>query len=116
MQVHGKSTLVKFIISALTQYNIDPEKDVVYTSFTGKACQVLQKKGNKNVSTLHKLLYDFKPLPDGKFIKIPKTQLDYSIIVVDEVSMVPMELMQQLFKHKDIYVLCLRRPLPTATY
>ena len=38
MQERGKSTLVKFIISALEQqYDIDPEKDVVYTSFTGKA-------------------------------------------------------------------------------
>ena len=45
----GKSTLVKFIISALSQYGINPEEDVVFTSFTGKATQVLQKKGNKNV-------------------------------------------------------------------
>ena len=52
----GKSTLVRFIIAALEQYGIK-EDDVVYTAFTGKATQVLQKKGNKNVSTLHKLLY-----------------------------------------------------------
>ena len=45
----GKSTLVKFIISALP--NIDPQVDVVYTSFTGKATQVLAKKGNENTST-----------------------------------------------------------------
>ena len=39
----GKSTLVKFIISALSQeFGIDPDKDVVFTSFTGKATQVLQ--------------------------------------------------------------------------
>lgn len=36
----GKSTLVKFIISAL---HVE-DKDVVYTSFTGKATQVLAKK------------------------------------------------------------------------
>lgn len=40
----GKSTLVKFIIAALNNDGIDPDKDVVYTSFTGKATQVLQKK------------------------------------------------------------------------
>ena len=45
----GKSTLVKFIVAALP--NINPDEDVIYTSFTGKATQVLQKKGNKNVST-----------------------------------------------------------------
>ena len=62
----GKSTLVKFIISALAQeFGIDPDEDVVYTSFTGKATQVLQKKGNHNVSTLHKLLYKHYPLPSG---------------------------------------------------
>ena len=42
----GKSTLVKFIIAAL---GVEPEEDVVYTSYTGKATQVLQSKGNKNV-------------------------------------------------------------------
>ena len=57
----GKSTLVKFIIDALYQYGIK-EEDIVFTSFTGKACTVLQKKGNKNVSTLHKLLYRSFPL------------------------------------------------------
>ena len=61
----GKSTLVKFIISALP--NINPNKDVVYTSFTGKATQVLHNKGNKNTLTLHKLLYESHPRPDGTF-------------------------------------------------
>ena len=37
----GKSTLVKFIISALSSKGINPDTDVCYTSFTGKACQVL---------------------------------------------------------------------------
>lgn len=40
----GKSTLVKFIIAALEDYGINPDEDVVYTSFTGKATQVLQKR------------------------------------------------------------------------
>ena len=35
----GKSTLIKFIISAL---DIDPEMDVCYVAFTGKAATVLQ--------------------------------------------------------------------------
>ena len=40
----GKSTLVKFIVSALQI----SEEEICYTAFTGKACNVLQKKGNKN--------------------------------------------------------------------
>ena len=69
----GKSTLVRFIIEAL---NID-EEDVVYTAFTGKAAEVLHKKGNKNAMTLHKLLYDSFPKGDGTFFKKPKALIDY---------------------------------------
>ena len=50
----GKTTLVKFIINAL---DVDEDK-VAYAAFTGKAAEVLRKKGNKNAMTLHRLLYD----------------------------------------------------------
>ncbi len=103
----GKSTLVKFIIAALS--DINPEKDVVYTSFTGKATQVLQKKGNKNVSTLHKLLYESIPRADGTFWRKPVDCIPYKVVVVDECSMVPKELFQQLAKY-PVYVLCLGDP------
>ena len=47
----GKSTLVKFIIEAL-----DVQKErVCYATFTGKAAEVLRKKGNENACTLHRL-------------------------------------------------------------
>lgn len=105
----GKSTLVKFIIAALAQYGINPEEDVVYTSFTGKATQVLQKKGNKNVSTLHKLLYDFFPNSDGTFYKRPVLSIRFKVVVVDECSMVPKDLLQELYK-KNAYILCLGDP------
>lgn len=101
----GKSTLVKFIIAAL---DVDPSK-VCYATFTGKAAQVLLKKGNRNVVTLHKLLYDSIPRPAGGFMRIPKKSLDYSIVVVDEVSMAPKTLMDLLFKH-NVYVICLGDP------
>ena len=104
MQERGKSTLVKFIISALEQqYDIDPEKDVVYTSFTGKATQVLQKKGNKNVSTLHKMLFESIPRPDGTFFRKPVTYLPYKIVVVDECSMVPKELLDRANEVLKVY-------------
>ena len=111
----GKSTLVKFIISALSSYGVDPETDVCFTSFTGKACQVLQKKGNKNVSTLHKLLFDFKPMPNGKFLKIPKSTISYKVIIVDEVSMAPMSLLEQLASHQNVYVIALGDPFQLPT-
>ena len=43
----GKSVTVKFIVDALAQEGIDPDKDVVYTSFTGKAVQRLVDLGNQ---------------------------------------------------------------------
>lgn len=101
----GKTTLVSFIIDAL-----DVARDkVAYVSFTGKAAEVLRKKGNPNAMTLHKLLYDSIPRAAGGFYRKPKPQLDYTIVVVDEVSMVPKELTDLLFKHK-VYVICLGDP------
>ena len=103
----GKSTLVKVIIENLP--GIDPEEDVAYACYTGKAAQVLLKKGNKNVITLHKLLYESIPKPDGTFFRVPKTAIDYSIVVVDEVSMAPKTLMDLLFTH-GCFVICLGDP------
>lgn len=96
----GKTTLVKFIIEAL---NVEEDK-VAYATFTGKAAEVLRKKGNKNAMTLHRLLYDSIPRPGGGFFRKPKMSLDYTIIVVDECSMVPRSMIDMLLKHK---VFCL---------
>lgn len=103
----GKSTLVKFIVSALP--GIKSEEDVVYATYTGKAAQVLLKKGNKNVSTLHKLLYESLPRPDGTWYRKPVERIPYKIVVIDEVSMVPDSMIQQLFKY-SCYVIALGDP------
>lgn len=103
----GKSTLVKFIVSALP--NIKPDLDVVYTSFTGKATQVLQKKGNKNVSTLHKLLFTHYPRPDGSFIRKPVSSIPYKVVIVDECSMMPQELWERLLSY-EAHIICLGDP------
>lgn len=42
-------------------------------------------------------------------MKTPKDTIEYKVVIVDEVSMAPMELMQQLFTH-DAYVICLGDP------
>lgn len=104
----GKSTLVRFLIEELKHYGIK-EDDVCYACFTGKAAQVLLKKGNKNVFTLHKLLYKSIPRPDGGFTRIPLEKIDYKIVIVDEVSMAPNTLMELLFKHR-CHVICLGDP------
>ena len=103
----GKSTLVKFIIAAL---NLQPE-DVAYVTFTGKAASVLRHKGCPNAMTAHKLLYYSKRMPNGRFVFKPKPTLDgnFSLIVVDEISMLPNDLWELLLSHKK-HVIALGDP------
>ena len=100
----GKSTLIKFIVSAL---DLD-EDEVAYITFTGKAAEVLRKKGCPQATTAHKLLYYSKPLPNGKFLYKPKPHLDpfLKLIVVDEVSMLPAELWELLLSHRIHVIAC----------
>ena len=103
----GKSTLVKFIISAL---NLQPE-DVAYVTFTGKAASVLRHKGCPNAMTAHKLLYFSKRMPNGRFVFRPRPTLEgnYSLIVVDEISMLPNDLWELLLSHRK-HVIALGDP------
>lgn len=101
----GKSTLVQYAIEAL---NVEPSK-VAYATYTGKAAEVLRKKGNEGACTLHRLLYDHIPMPGGGFFRRPKIKLDVDIVVVDEVSMVPKTMIDMLLRHK-VYVIFLGDP------
>lgn len=101
----GKSTLVKFAIEAL---DVSHDK-VAYATFTGKAAEVLRKKGNEGAMTLHRLLYESVPRQGGGFFHKAKTSLEYTIIVVDEVSMVPKSMIDLLLRHK-VYVIFLGDP------
>jgi exodeoxyribonuclease-5 len=92
----GKSTLVRFAIEAL---DVDPDR-VTYACYTGKAAEVLRRKGNKNAMTLHRLLYDSIPRPGGGFFRKPKMSLEYDIVVVDEISLAPKSMIDMLLKHK----------------
>ena len=93
----GKSTLVSHIVDAL---NISPG-DVCYIAFTGKASLILREKGCENSMTAHKLLYHSKENPDGTFTHTPRKHLEfnYRLIVVDEVSMIPIDMWNLLLSH-----------------
>lgn len=107
----GKSTLVKFLISALEQQcGINARKDVCYCAYTGKACQVLQRKGNKPVSTLHRLLWEFQPRADGTFFKKRRTFLTYKIVIIDECSMLDSTMLTELASHKETHFIFLGDP------
>ena len=100
----GKSTLVKFIIDAL---QVDPFLDVCYVAYTGKAANVLQSKGNPNVRTLHKLLYNPKVFGETISFEL-KSELDeeYKIIVLDEVSMISQKMWQELLSFGVYVIAC----------
>ena len=104
----GKSTLVQYIISAL---DLNPEEDVVYVAYTGKAAQVLKSKGCPNAMTAHKLLYHATQTKSGNYIFKPKSYIEENpkLIVVDEVSMIPQEIWDLLMRHR-IHVLALGDP------
>lgn len=102
----GKSTLIRFIISAL---HLDPE-DVCYVAYTGKAAQVLRSKGCPNAMTAHRLLYKSIQKDDGTFYHIPlRPIIGFDLIVVDEISMLPKHMWELLLSHK-IHVIALGDP------
>ena len=101
----GKSTLIKFIIAAL---DIRPD-DVCYVAYTGKAATVLQQKGCPNATTAHQLLYYAKPMPNGTFKFFPKSKIDYKIVVIDEISMLPRPMWEELLKHR-VYIIAAGDP------
>lgn len=100
----GKSTLIKFIIAAL---DVPPER-VAYAAYTGKAAQVLRNKGNPDAMTTHRLLYKSVPKSDGSFMHIPKKDLylEYDVIVIDEVSMLPKQMWELLLSHRIYVIAC----------
>jgi ATP-dependent exoDNAse (exonuclease V) alpha subunit len=101
----GKTTVVKFIIDALGL----TDSDVCFCSYTGRATLMLKKKGNQNVRTMHKLIYKTIAFPDPEtgemhFTIRPKTKDEvekYSLIVVDELSMIPDHMLKILCQQHD---------------
>ncbi|QXN67882.1 ATP-dependent RecD-like DNA helicase [Listeria phage LPJP1] len=91
----GKSTIIKFITSAI---NLNDEQ-VVYSAYTGTATNVLNRKGNNNTSTIHRLMYNV--VYDEKknkfnFIKKESISKNIKLIIVDEGSMVTDSMIEEL--------------------
>lgn len=86
----GKTTIVNQAIEAL---ELEEDK-VAFATFTGKAASVLTQKGCKCV-TIHRLVYNTTMNSDGTFRRHLKTaeELEHlELIVIDEISMVNLEL------------------------
>lgn len=108
----GKTTVVNALIREL---GLKPH-EVRFCAFTGKASLVLSRKGNP-ASTIHKLIYDVREIPDPKkegrkkiiFVKKPVLDPFIKLILVDEVSMVDKKLLGDL-KSYGIKIIALGDP------
>lgn len=103
----GKTYLAVKIVEALG-FN---RRDYEVATFTGKAASVLQQRGLP-AKTLHKLLYKTVPIEGtDDFIHIPKNKGDINtkILIIDEISMVPNNILKQAAKH-GIHILALGDP------
>ena len=101
----GKSTLVQHIVAAL---GLDPEEDVCYVAYTGKAAQNLKRKGCPNACTLHSLLYHVrinKKTGVPFFVPKYKGEIKFKLIVVDEISMVTQDMWDLLVMHHNPMIL-----------
>lgn len=85
-------------------------EEVAYVTPTGKAARVLILKGNKNAMTIHKFLYEWYAQANGGYFKKPKDFIAEKLIVIDEISMVEKQFIDQLFKYPDIHVICCGDP------
>lgn len=105
--VTHNTTLVNFIIDALEI----PQEKVKYVAFTGRAAEVLRKKGNPNATTLHKLIYFSEQRADGRFVyrKRPHLDGDPKIVVLDECSMCPAS-MWQILRSYPTHIIALGDP------
>lgn len=81
----GKSTLVQTLMEELDQWHA--------CSYTGKAAQVLRSKGVTGASTIHSLIYYYDKELDEFLLK---PYLDCDGIIIDEGSMVPKPLWDDL--------------------
>lgn len=91
----GKSFLTQYAIESL---NLKRD-DVAFCTFTGKAALVLMKfnKGLGNISTIHRLVYDFEEDDKGEIIfKLKSDLAGIRLILVDEASMVSLDILEDL--------------------
>lgn len=91
----GKSTIVRFLIDKLVKNGLIKESEIIFSAFTGKAAQVLTNKDCPAL-TLHKLMYEAKVDDWGEVTFELKEELPYKLVVVDECSMVPIDMVDEL--------------------
>lgn len=87
----GKSTVVTEMVQSLRGYAV--------CAFTGKAANVLRRKGIKDARTIHSLIYRPQKNPithQTEWVKIEQHELGVDGFIVDEASMVSAEIYRDL--------------------
>lgn len=93
----GKSTVVSYLRTKLPNFAV--------CAFTGKAANVLRKKGIETASTIHSLIYQPQPHEDGGVTFDLKPQVECDGFLVDEASMLSGDLFDDLCSFKKPIVL-----------
>jgi len=110
----GKTTIVPFILQSL---GIDPSQ-IAFMAYTGKAARVLSKKSNVAVATIHSSIYRMEDDYLDKATNTVQMVFKFNekslvknkrLVILDKVSMVPVDLMNDLLKMK-VKVLVLGDP------
>lgn len=78
---------------------LDPE-GIAVSAFTGKAVSVLRKKGIPEAKTLHSLMYEVETDSKGKMHFFKKPRLYVPGVIVDEASMLNMDLYMDLMSYQ----------------
>lgn len=84
----GKSTIIKGILDIIQKDN--PRTRILMAAPTGRAAKRMEETTGHKASTLHRLL-EFNPI-DKRFSRNNKNPLDADVIIVDESSMIDLEL------------------------
>lgn len=81
----GKTTLVKALVKTLPSIGMK----YVLMAPTGRAAKVLSSYTGQNASTIHRRIYQAKPMPDGSIrIARAENKSKNTLFIVDEASMI----------------------------
>lgn len=92
----GKTTIIKALIGVFEKTG----KSYKLAAPTGRAAKKMQDSSGKEAKTIHRLL-EIEFLDDGgemQFARNENKPIDADVVIVDEMSMVDIELMQSLLK------------------
>lgn len=96
----GKTTILRVIIECLTEFFKLMPYGIGLCAPTGKAAKRVSESTGMEASTVHRLL-EYSPI-EGGFVKDRSDPLDMQLIVIDEASMLDVELMYALVQAIDI--------------